>query len=281
MPLENPAGYTRNGLAYNRFGSGSRPLIVFQGLVFENKPTSERMARFFSGYSFLDTDYTIYVVGRKSGLPQGYSLADMANDYAEMIAEEFGHPVDIIGVSTGGSIAQHFAANHPQWVQHLLLNSAAHTLGAAGKAVQLQIASLVQQRRWREASVALFGFLLPRAGIQGLINRLGLQLGSYFLPTLLNMRPDDPSDLVITIEAEDQHYFKDRLSDITVPTLVIAGENDPFYSADLFRETAAGIPNARLILYPGKGHLISGEQFQQDILAFLREDKARPAPPAG
>lgn len=277
MTLSNHAGYTHNGLPYNRLGSGSRPLIVFQGLVFENKPTSERMARFFSWYNFLDTDYTIYLVGRKSGLPQGYSLADMAKDYADMISEEFGHPVDVVGVSTGGSIALHFAANHPQWVRRLILHSAAYSLGAAGKAVQMQIASLARQQRWREACVALFSFLLPRGGTQGVIGRLAFQPVSFFLPRFLNMRPDDPSDLIITIEAEDEHDFKDCLAEICVPTLVIAGADDPFYSAELFSETAAGIPNAKLILYSGKGHLVSGGQLEQDVLAFLCRDEHRSA----
>jgi hypothetical protein len=32
------AGYFRSGLPYNPFGHGPRPLVIFQGLVFENKP---------------------------------------------------------------------------------------------------------------------------------------------------------------------------------------------------------------------------------------------------
>jgi pimeloyl-ACP methyl ester carboxylesterase len=86
--------------------------------------------------------------------------------------------------------------------------------------------------------------------------------------------PKDPSDLVVTIEAEDRHNFKDRLAQIAAPTLVVAGDKDPFYPERLFRETAEGIPNARLILYPGMGHPASGKQFNQDVLAFLNEGAA-------
>jgi hypothetical protein len=46
-----------------------------------------------------------------------------------------------------------------------------------------------------------------------------------------------------------------------------------FYSPELFPDTAAGIPNARLILNPGMGHPTSGRQFKQHVLAFLREDR--------
>ena len=80
---------------------------------------------------------------------------------------------------------------------------------------------------------------------------------------------------MITIEAEDKHDFKDRLAEIKAPTLVVAGDKDPFYTEALFRETAAGIPNASLILYPGQGHPASGKQFARDVLTFLKEAKPR------
>lgn len=78
---------------------------------------------------------------------------------------------------------------------------------------------------------------------------------------------------MITILAEDQFSFQEELARIAAPTLVIAGERDPFYSPALFEETAAGIPNAQLILYPGMGHPASGRQFKQDVLVFLREGR--------
>jgi pimeloyl-ACP methyl ester carboxylesterase len=61
-----------------------------------------------------------------------------------------------------------------------------------------------------------------------------------------------PRILVISqgLAFENKHDFQDRLAEIRAPTLVIAGARDPFYTEALLRETAAGIPNARLILYP-------------------------------
>ena len=50
--------------------------------------------------------------------------------------------------------------------------------------------------------------------------------------------------MMVTILAEDQFGFKDRLAEITAPTLVVAGTRDPFYTPALFRETAAGITTA-------------------------------------
>ena len=267
---EASAGYFRSGLPYNRLGHGPRHLIVFQGLVFENKPLAGLMLPVFAGmYAFLGQDYTLSIVPRKPGLPKGYTLQNMADDYAALIREEFATPVDVIGVSTGGSIAQHFAADHPDLVHRLVIHSSAHTLNDEAKKMQLHVAELARQRRWRAAYAALFGLLTPRSGVKKYAALPLVWLGSL-MGGMMFGAPQDPSDLVVTVEAEDTHNFKNRLSQITAPTLVVAGENDPFYSERLFRETAEGIPNAKLILYKRMGHPASGKQFRRDVLAFLR-----------
>lgn len=97
----------------------------------------------------------------------------------------------------------------------------------------------------------------------------GLLRGSI----LLSLKPPpDPGDLVVTVAAEDRHAFKDRLHEIAAPTMVAGGAEDFFYSPALFRETADGIPNARLCLYGRMGHPAGGKQFRDDVLAFLRDD---------
>ena len=136
------------------------------------------------------------------------------------------------------------------------------------KRLMLRVAALAREHRWRKAYAAMFGVMLPMRGVVKLLAGPVLWLVSF----LAALRPpQDPSDLVITIEAEDKHDFKARLAEIKAPTLVVAGDRDPFYTEALFRETAAGIPNARLILYPGMGHPASGKQFGRDLLAFLKE----------
>jgi pimeloyl-ACP methyl ester carboxylesterase len=264
------AGYFRSNLPYNRFGHGPRNLVVFQGLLFENKPLAGLMLGISSGmYTFLDQDYTTYMVTRKPGLPDGYTLQNMSDDYAAMIQEEFGGPIDVIGLSTGGSIALHFAADHPDLVRRLVIHSSAYILGDAAKTFQMHLGHLARQRQWRAAYAALFGFIAPRSGVMKYAAKPLVWLGALLGGMILGA-PEDPSDLVVTIEAEDKHDFKDRLAEIRAPTLVVGGDDDPFYAERLFRETAEGIPNARLILYQGMGHPASGKQFSRDVLTFLK-----------
>jgi pimeloyl-ACP methyl ester carboxylesterase len=56
---------------------------------------------------------------------------------------------------------------------------------------------------------------------------------------------------------------------------VIGGDQDLFFPAESYRETFAGISNAKLVLYKGLGHdAIMKRQFIEDVLAFLTADIA-------
>ena len=271
--LITTAGYFHNGIPYNRIGNGVRTLVVFQGSAFENKPAMGLMAQvLISPYKFLENDFTVFVVTRKLNLPEGYSMKNMADDYAMMIEEEFGEPVNVIGVSTGGSIAQHFAADHPELVRKLVIHSSAYTLSDWAKILQMRVATLARQHKWIAAYMTQLSPTLTYSGIRKYLAKPVWWIGMVLAGILA--APEDPSDLVVTIEAEDKHNFRDRLALIKAPTLVIAGDKDPFYSEILFRETAEYIPNARLILYKGMGHPAHGKQFRQDVLAFLNGDVA-------
>ena len=257
-------GYFESGLPYVCIGSGPRTLVSF--LVWnENKPPSGLMLRMMrSAYEGFGEDYTVYAVGQKPGLPDGYSMRDIANDYATMIEDEFGEPVDIMGGSTGGSIAQHFAADHPELVRRLVLAGSGYRLSEEAREGQRRFIDLAHQRKWRKAYPILIEGAYPR-GIKKHLWKLFMWLFAPF------WAPADPSDMLVTLEAEDKHDFKDRLVEIKAPTLVIGGEEDHLYP---IRETAEGIPNAKLILYEGFGHNVDEDnkrQFQEDVLNFLKE----------
>lgn len=265
-PIPRPAaGFLAGGLPFNRTGHGAKTLVVFQGLVFENKPLDRLSAYFAAGlYRFLEDDFTVFMVGRRPNLPDGYTMRDMAHDYAAAIEQEFSGPVDVIGTSTGGPIALHFAADHPGLLRRLVIHSSAYTLTEAGKAVQLEVARLAERGRWREAYAKLLWFVWPPTLLGKFMTGLASRVMAFSTPA-------DASDLVVTIQAEDAHACKERLGEVAAPTLFVAGADDPGYSEMLIRATAAGIPNCRLILYPGMGHPARGKQFAGDVLAFLRE----------
>jgi pimeloyl-ACP methyl ester carboxylesterase len=252
-------GIFKNGVPYIRFGEGKRTLLVFSG-----GPGNYLSSPMHKEYNFLRKHYTLLMLSRKSNLPKGYSTADMANDYAAVIRDEFnGGPVDVIGESHGGLIAQHLAANNPQLIRRLVIYMSAYRFSPEGANLDLQFAQLASQGKTSEA----FRSLAPM--LPG--NRLKKSLFSFLMglsgPRMLNN--PNPADLVVEGEAEVLHNSKMQLSQITAPTLVVAGERDYFCPTELLRETAAAIPNAELIIYKGKGHESLGKPFRRAVLAFL------------
>jgi pimeloyl-ACP methyl ester carboxylesterase len=89
-----------------------------------------------------------------------------------------------------------------------------------------------------------------------------------------SQRVEDPSDMLVTVAAEDTFDACPQLHCITAPTLLVAGGRDRYYSPELFRQTAERIPNGHLRLYPDKGHasVLTHKRAIREIVAFLRAD---------
>lgn len=65
-----------------------------------------------------------------------------------------------------------------------------------------------------------------------------------------------------------------RLTNSDSRRLVVGGGRDGFYTAALFRKTARGIRNARLLFYADKGHVgvLSHDPARREIVRFLAGD---------
>jgi pimeloyl-ACP methyl ester carboxylesterase len=260
-------GSLHGGLPYLAVGQGP-PLVVFSGLTAEHaNPTG--LGRRFQLQSLkpLTRHFTVYAVNRKPGLPVGATIKDLAGHYAEAIARQFPGPVLVHGISTGGSIAQQFAIDHPQLVRRLVLAATACRLSPHGREVQRRYAELTRQGRPRRAYAALGPALAATAaGGRAFTALLWLVGGSQ--------RVEDPSDMLVTVAAEDTFDACPQLHRITAPTLLVAGGRDWYYSPELFRQTAERIPHGRLRLYPDKGHagVLTHKPAIREIVAFLRAD---------
>jgi len=260
-------GAFSNGVPYVRFGEGEKTLLVFSGGPGNILP-SGFMIRVFGHFKHLSKSFVIYVMSRKSGLPEGYTTRDMAEDYATVIRDEFnGEPHDVMGTSYGGLIAQHLAADHPELVRRLVIAMSVYRFSEEGNEVDMKSAQLLSEGKKRESLKALYPILEG-----GRIKKAFMKFLMGYIGPLLWSTPDNPSDLLVEGKAEMAHNSKNRLAEIKAPTLVIGGDQDYYCPVELLRETAAGIPNAELVLYEGKGHMATmGKKFDEDVLAFLNE----------
>src|SRR5262245_17289255 len=120
-------------LPFAAVGSG-RPLVLLAGLSPTTGIDGEGMPRMMLGpLAELARSRRVVVFNRRPGLPRGMTMADLAREHAVAIREGLGAAIDVVGVSTGGSIAQQLAADHPHVVGRLGLVSTACRLGADGR----------------------------------------------------------------------------------------------------------------------------------------------------
>jgi pimeloyl-ACP methyl ester carboxylesterase len=240
-------GGLSNGVPYLRLGKGP-PLLVASGLSPAHaNPTgmSRRMA--LSWARPFAEHFTVYLANRKPGLDSGVSMGDIARDYAEVITKDVGQPVTLHGTSTGGSVALQLAIDHPELVQRMVVAAAACRLSEYGRWVQTELARLTEEGKPRRASAFLMG-VMAKAPLRHPAKGVGWLMGGSF-------ETDDPNDMLRTIAAEDSFDAEPDLTRVQAPTLVLGGTADPFYSEDLFRRTAAGVPDGRVVLFPGRSHV--------------------------
>lgn len=257
-------GTLTGGLTYLRVGSGP-PLVILPGLTLSHealvgrpRQAQGRQLRAFAA------GREVWWINRKPGLTADTTMADLAEDYATALHDKFGTAVDVLGLSTGGTAALQLAIDHPETVKRLVVVASAYRLGGEGRLAQLHAAEALTEGRLDDAGAALLPLFSANPALKGLLERLGGVVGPA-------MFAQASPDLAITLFAEDDVDLRDQLGEIHAPTLLIAGDQDPVYPAELFRETAELIPHGRLILLPGKGHLSvqAGPLLARDVLAFL------------
>ena len=192
----------------------------------------------------------VVFVNRRQGLPRGMSMADLAEEHADAIRSLGAGPVDVAGISTGGSIAQQLAADHPDVVDRLVILCAACRLGPEGRTMQRRVAARIRRGAHAQALAVMMTAVVPPWRGQlaaAAVARLAAPLVPY--------SADDLADMATTIEAEDAFDLAACRSPIRAPTLILAGGEDRWYSPELFAETARLIPDSRLRVFEGRGHV--------------------------
>ncbi|HET6668354.1 MAG TPA: alpha/beta hydrolase [Intrasporangium sp.] len=251
------------GVPYLRLGQGP-PLLMASGLTSEHTNPTGAWRRMSLAWAHPFAEhFTVYLANRKPGLAPGATMADIAADYAGAIEHDIGQPVLLHGTSTGGSVALQLAIDRPELIQRMVVSAAACRLSPHGREVMAQVARLTREGDARRATALMFGTgMLP--ALAYVARGLGWAMGGGFAV-------DNPSDMLTTIAAEDSFDAEPGLPRVQAPTLVLGGTADRFYSSDLFRRTAAGIPHGRAVLLPGKSHVhVAGSKVPAGIaLGFL------------
>ncbi|MER7931203.1 MULTISPECIES: 3-oxoadipate enol-lactonase [unclassified Streptomyces] len=164
------------------------------------------------------------------------------------------------GVSLGGAVGLHLAVHHPDRLESLaVICSSAHFGGS---------------RPWQERAARV-----RREGVAWLAGTADARwfTPGFSVPRLVeDQRTADPEAYAACCDALAAFDLRDRLGEIAVRTLLIAGRRDPATPPPHLREIADAVPAATLVELPGAAHLAPA-QCPDGVLAALRPHLDGPA----
>ncbi|MGH2954421.1 MAG: alpha/beta fold hydrolase [Solirubrobacterales bacterium] len=253
-----------NGLeiAYQRVGEGP-PLVFAHGAAEDSRMWRPQLASLADEFTVVAWDEP--GAGRSSDLPADFGLADYARCLAALIDAVGLGPAHVAGLSWGGTVAQELYRHRPELVATLILVDT--YAGWKGSLPTEEVdARVAGARQMLAAPREEFDPTLP-----------GLFAGdppAEFAPLLAeitaDVRPETLGAQLLVMAEADQ---RDLLPRVAVPTLLIWGELDARSPLSVARQFEQAIPDAKLVVIPGCGHVSNLERpqpFNQAVREFCR-----------
>jgi len=273
MSLKLPSGLlmphqTVNGIKiyYEEQGRGE-PLILINGLAFP-------MDLWFAQIRELSRDFRVIAldnrgIGRSDKPDEEYSIAIMAADAVGLLKALGIKKAHVAGLSMGGFISQEIALSYPEIVDRLILVAT-----GMGGPRSLELGKPF----WERVAATIAG----KPPEQVYRTDLTLMTAAGFaeshpdtMDKAVALRMKNPQPLhafmrqFIACNAFDNNQ---RAQNISQPTMIISGQDDPIFPIPLADDFRQKLPKARMIVYENCGHAIhleKADQLTRDIREFL------------
>jgi pimeloyl-ACP methyl ester carboxylesterase len=287
--------YTTNAdvrIAYETFGdlATGEPLLLVMGLDFQMVWWPDGLCEMFADRGFAvvrfdnrDTGLSTHFESPRrqnpfrallGGTKPVYTGADMLADALAVMDAVGWQRANVLGGSMGAGLAQGLAVQHPDRVKTLT-----SVMGLPVDSGSLKTLSYIRFgvfNRLRKIKPPQ----TPEQGVDNLVEIYrAIASPGYPFPEQWVRRTAEiseqraPRDPMTTQRqlAAGRAQKSPPISGITAPTLVISGADDPLIKPVAGRDTAAKIPGARFVSYPGMGHNLPEELWPEvvDLVASL------------
>ena len=261
-----------NGLdiRYRLEGADDRPLVVLS----HSLATSQEMwgfqlpllARHFRVLAYDMRGHGASGTPDEARMDGAYTLEQLADDVAGLVAHLGYGRVHFVGLSIGGMIGQVLALRHPALVERLVLSSTiTGATDAAGK------------KMWDDR--------IRQVEAQGVASQVDGTIARWLSPDFIDQAPQTTDWIRGLIRANPvagyvgcgraiagMNIRAADLGKLRLPTLVIAGEKDPGATVADAETIRSRIQGARLAVIAGGLHLANVEKphdFNETLLSFL------------
>ncbi|MFC1418186.1 alpha/beta fold hydrolase [Streptacidiphilus cavernicola] len=182
-----------------------------------------------------------------------YLIGDMALDACSVLDALGVRQAHVMGVSMGGMIVQQLAIDHPERVLSLCSVMSRPGDGVSGGSTPEAGAVLLRPRaEGREAAIDAGVTAYQIIGSPGYPDDLAELRVRITAGYDRSSRPDGfPRQFAAIVASPDR---TPGLRQLTLPTLVIHGADDPLIDRSGGEATAKAVPGAELLVIPGMGH---------------------------
>ncbi|MEI8413000.1 MULTISPECIES: alpha/beta fold hydrolase [unclassified Kribbella] len=246
--MEFVTGAGGRRLDHVRRGRGA-PLLLIQGMAGHHELWGEKFLGLLAE-RFEIVAYDHRGVGRGDRVDEPFTVADLADDAAAVIASVGWTDAHVFGISLGGMVAQELVLRHPSKVRSVALGCT--WAGGAGGVIS-------------ETSRRMVDAIATRDVEHGLRTTFEANLSSRYaarVPGAMEIYRRRALAVKVPVpvvlmqwEAAQSHDTSGRLQEVAVPALILHGTADASIPVLNAHRLAELIPAAKVELFDGAGHL--------------------------
>lgn len=230
-------------IAYQLSGDiGATPIVFIHGFALDHNIWQPQVDAFAKDYAVLTYDARGF---GQSTLPTGpYNRTD---DLTALLEHLDVGPAHIVGLSMGGRTATNYALDHSENVLSLTLMDAA--LDGYQNTVNWDVGAKqegldIAKDNW--LGHPIFSLAKTQPEVLASLRQIVADYSGW------HWFNDDP-------HVDPDILSRERLAEITTPTLVVVGENDLDYFRNIAEVLASEIPGAQKVIIPSAGHMVNME----------------------
>lgn len=250
---------------YFKFGNGAKNLVIIPGLSAESILNYADAVS--AAYASATEDFTIYVIDRRSNVPESYTVKDMARDTLVAIDALGLSEIYLFGASQGGMISMEIAVARPELVKKLILGSTSscfdeeHYNATVGPWVQM-----AKEGRAEDLYLSFGEALYPQAVFE--------QARSVLIESAKKITDKDLKKFIIIAEGIRGFDLTGDISKIACPVLVLGANDDNVVggqASHIIYDQLAGRGDCEIYMYDGFGHAVYdlAPDYRERMLKFF------------